>query len=242
MICRKKILSGLILLFFLGLNGCVATHTAISKRDLDVQTKMSKTIFLDPVAEDKKTVFVQVRNTSGNPNFDLQRSLNWELNNRGYTIVNNPDEAQFMVQTNVLQVGKANLNEVDSVLDSGFGGGLLGAAITGASGGGSRAVVGGGLAGAALGVALDAMTKDICYTVVTDVQISERTHATVKEKVNSHLSQGTHSNRVVTSTENSHWKRYQTRIVSSANKVNLQLEEAMPELAYGISNSIAGIL
>ncbi|MCC5698300.1 complement resistance protein TraT, partial [Klebsiella pneumoniae] len=46
------------------LSGCSATHTAISKRNLQVQTKMSDTIFLDPVADDKRTVFIQVRNTS----------------------------------------------------------------------------------------------------------------------------------------------------------------------------------
>ncbi len=49
------------------LSGCAATHVAISKRDLDVQTKMSDTVFLDPVGADRKTVFVQIRNTSDKP-------------------------------------------------------------------------------------------------------------------------------------------------------------------------------
>jgi len=34
--------------------GCGATHTAINKRKLDVQTKMSSTVFLDPMTSDKK--------------------------------------------------------------------------------------------------------------------------------------------------------------------------------------------
>lgn len=36
------------------LTGCAAAHVAISKRDLDVQTKMSDTVFLDPVGADKR--------------------------------------------------------------------------------------------------------------------------------------------------------------------------------------------
>ena len=32
------------------LGGCAAVHTSIAKKDLDVQTKMSDTIFLDPSA------------------------------------------------------------------------------------------------------------------------------------------------------------------------------------------------
>jgi hypothetical protein len=39
------------------LSGCAAVHTSIAKKDLDVQTKMSDTVFLDPVGPDKKTVF-----------------------------------------------------------------------------------------------------------------------------------------------------------------------------------------
>ncbi|WP_422491663.1 complement resistance protein TraT, partial [Endozoicomonas sp. ALE010] len=37
-------------------------------------------------------------------------------------------------------------------------------------------------------------------------------------------------------------KKYQTRVVSTANKVNLKFEEALPELKKGLSNSISGLL
>ena len=49
------------------LSGCVAMHTFLAKKDLDVQTKMSDTVFLDPVGPDKKVLFVQTRNTSDQP-------------------------------------------------------------------------------------------------------------------------------------------------------------------------------
>jgi hypothetical protein len=56
------------------LSGCAAVHTSIAKKDLDVQTKMSDTVFLDPVGPDKKTVFVQIRNTSVKP-FDIEGAI-----------------------------------------------------------------------------------------------------------------------------------------------------------------------
>ena len=48
-------------------------------------------------------------------------------------------------------------------------------------------------------------------------------------------------NRVLSSTETSDWKRYRTRVMSKANKVNLEFEEAAPDLVAGLTRSIAGI-
>jgi hypothetical protein len=60
-----------IMTVLVSLLGCAAVHTSIAKKDLDVQTKMSDTVFLDPVGQDKKVVFVQIRNTSDQP-FEIE--------------------------------------------------------------------------------------------------------------------------------------------------------------------------
>ena len=57
----------------LALSGCVATTTAISKRSLDVQTKMTDSIFLEPVTTPDRTVLVEVRNSSDRPQLDVAR-------------------------------------------------------------------------------------------------------------------------------------------------------------------------
>ena len=57
----KTILFSLLLIFV----SCSTMHTVVSKRNLDVQTKMSDTIWLEPAAANEKTVFIQIRNTSG---------------------------------------------------------------------------------------------------------------------------------------------------------------------------------
>ncbi|MDU4232433.1 MAG: complement resistance protein TraT, partial [Klebsiella grimontii] len=44
------------------LTGCGAMTTAVKKRNLEVKTQMSETIWLEPSSE--KTVYIQVKNTS----------------------------------------------------------------------------------------------------------------------------------------------------------------------------------
>lgn len=236
---KKVLVVGLVCALY----GCNATNTAISKRNLDVQTKMSETVFLDPVAPEKKTVFVQVKNTSGNQGFDVDSRIKNALTSKGYHVTSYPDKAHYMLQANVLQVGKTNLSETNSMLESGFGGGLIGAAAAGVAGGDGRTILGVGLAGALASMAADALVQDNMYTVITDLQISERTaKAKVNESTRAKLQQGSSTQTTLSSNEKSSWKRYQTRIISTANKANLKLEEALPELAQGLSSSIAGIM
>jgi Enterobacterial TraT complement resistance protein len=77
------------------LSGCAATTAAIEKRNLDVQTKMSATIFLDPTSEANKTVFVQIRNTSDKADFDIAPDLTAATATKGYRVVTDPDLPDF---------------------------------------------------------------------------------------------------------------------------------------------------
>lgn len=235
---RIAIVSGIILL-----TGCAAAHTAISKRNLDVQTKMSDTIFLDPVKPSLRTVFVQVRNTSDKPDLSIETPIKTAIRSRGYTVTDDPDKAHYMLQANILQVGKSDAREIASSLAGGFGGALAGAAVGSqfGSGDGSMAM---GIAGAAIGIFADAMVKDVYFSIITDLQISERAKdgVIVTEDNQARLKQGNSGYKAVTSTETTDWKRYQTRIVSSANKVNLEFSEAQPVLIQGLQQSISGIL
>jgi hypothetical protein len=241
---NKNIISLLLCILIMG---CAASHTAINKRQLDVQTKMSETIFLDPVGPEKRTVFVQVKNTSAHPELNLAAGITNAIANNGYTIVTDPDKANYLLQANVLKVGKTDLRDTEDALSKGFGGALTGGLAGGAVGAlasdKDEAVIAGGLIGAAAGLIADAMVKDVSYSIITDIQLSERAEGiSVKEEVKSSLKQGTSGTRNVSSTEKHNWKRYQTRIVSSANKVNLKLEDALPTLISGLSNSISGLL
>lgn len=231
------------------LTGCDATHTAINKRSMDVQTKMSSTVFLDPVTEDKKTVFLQIRNTSDKPEFDLENQIAEAMQGKGYKITKVPEEAHYLLQANVLQVGRTNLRTADNALHQGFGA-AIGGAIVGAGVGTlispdekGRGAIAGGLMGSAVATVGDAMVQDVVYCVIADLQISERVgnSVVVREKTRTKLKQGIGGVREVTSTEKIDWKRYQTRIVGTANKVNLKFKKAAPDLVQGLTRGITGV-
>jgi len=147
-------------------------HTVVSKRNLDVQTKMSDTIWLEPVAPAQKTVFVEIRNTSGK-NLNIDQKIKTTLVSKGYKIVEDPSQAKYWLQANILKVDKVNLNN-----ENGFSDAVLGAGIGGVLGaqrsGGAYTALGWGLAGAAIGTIADALVSDTAYAMVTDILISEK--------------------------------------------------------------------
>lgn len=230
------------------LSCCAATNTMISKRDLDVQTKMSASVFLDPVTPDKRIVLVQVRNTSDKPDFDVEAAIRGAVVSKGYRLTDNPDEAHYILQANVLQVGKADPSAAEKTFAGGYGGAadgfITGALAADTLGGGSQTSMGVGIIGGIIGTVANAAVKDVTFTIITDIQISERARqgVTVNEANRATLVQGTSGSRTVTSNEQTDWKRYQTRIMSTANKANLDFVEASPLLVQGLVRSISGIL
>ncbi|HSH49244.1 MAG TPA: complement resistance protein TraT [Halomonas sp.] len=226
------------------LSGCAATHTAITKRNLDVQTKMSETVFLDPRPASEKVVYLQIRNTSDEQGITIEPKIRQAVESRGYTVTNDLDQAYYLLQTNILQVGETDLRGAQTALAQGYGAGLTGAVVGGAAFGGGSGRVGTALVGGLVGMAANAMVKDVHFTMITDLQISERAAqgVVISENNRAALKQGTSGHRTVTSHETTDWHRYQTRIVSTANQVNLTFDKALPELEQGLSQSIAGLL
>ncbi len=240
---RTVILIGILTAFALSMSGCSAMHTAIKKKDLDVQTKMSETIFLEPVAPEHKIIYFDFRNTS-DKDIQIKEQIATVFKNRGYTITQNPKEATYMLQGNILKVGKSDLREAEGFFSSGFGGAATGAAAAYALSGGGRTVAGVGLAGAALGLVGDALVDDVLYVMITDLQIRERPldGEVITQTQQADLQQGS-STRVQQDTRGAkvEWKTYRTRIVSTANQVNLEFEEAQPVLESALARSVSGI-
>lgn len=239
----KKCISLLTIVSIMALSGCAAVHTAIKKRNLDVQTKMSATIFLDPVAASKRTVFLQLRNTSDKQSMNFLSPITSAIQGKGYQVVDDPDKAHYWIQANILKVGKSDLRETQQMLTQGYGGALAGA-VVGAQFGGGKGGVAMGLLGAAAGLVGDALVDDTMFVMITDIQLSEKSkqNVIVTEDNNAKLQQGTSGYKTVSSTEKVDRKKYQTRIVSTANKMNLKFDEAQPVLLKGLLNSISGLL
>jgi hypothetical protein len=100
----------------------------------------------------------------------------------------------------------------------------------------------GGLLGAAAETISGALVKAVTYTVITDVQLSERATGPVAQQQTATLSQGTQTQIRQEVAETSGWKRYRTRVAATATKVNLRFEEARPALEQGLVRSLAGLL
>ncbi|EFN0530618.1 conjugal transfer complement resistance protein TraT (plasmid) [Escherichia coli] len=226
------------------LSGCGAMSTAIKKRNLEVKTQMSETIWLEPSSQ--KTVYLQIKNTSDKDMSGLQAKVTKALQDKGYTVTSAPESAHYWIQANVLKADKMDLRTAQGFLSQGYQGAAMGAAlgagITAYNSNSAGATLGVGLAAGLVGMAADAMVEDINYTMVTDIQISEKTDASVQTDNVAALKQGTSGYKVQTSTQTGNQHKYQTRIVSSANKVNLKFEEAKPVLEDQLAKSVANIL
>ncbi|EHV1919991.1 complement resistance protein TraT [Escherichia coli] len=201
-------------------------------------------MWLEPASE--RTVFLQIKNTSDKDMSGLQGKIADAVKARGYQIMTSPDKAYYWIQANVLKADKMDLRESQGWLSRGYEGAAVGAAlgggITAYNTGSAGITLGVGLATGLIGMAADAMVEDINYTMITDVQIAERTRTSVRTDNVAALRQGTSGSKIQTSTETGNQHKYQTRVVSSANQVNLKFEEAKPHLEDQLAKSIANIL
>lgn len=227
------------------LTGCAATQTALEHRSLQVSTKQSETIFLDPVSSAQKTVYVSVKNTS-DEDVDIAPQLKTALSSHGYKVINNPNSAHYLLQANVLKIGKMSVAASQSALGGGYGSAIAGAVAGTAAGSltaSSTGMIAGGLAGGVIGLAADSLVKDVNYTMITDVQISERVGKGVKvnEQFQSHLKNGSSTVTSQTSSQVCQYQRYRTRVVSNADKVNLKFSDARVSLEQGLVKVISGI-
>jgi hypothetical protein len=217
---KKITLLSICYLGFMSLSSCQAASAEIHDHKLNVESRMSNSVFLNPLFIGPKTVFIQIRNTSTTKIDGFKNAIEDHFNNIGYTVVGDPQKAFYIVQVNILQFGqvkskeqlwKDGMNFNQSAM-TGLAAGV-GTSMMGASGG----------AGLATGVAVtgaswlaNEMIENKIYSVITDVQISEEQNSKIM-------------------------KRYNTRIISEANKVNLEFRDAKPILIKQLSKEISGI-
>lgn len=221
------------------LSGCAA-QTAIQKADLAVENRMSKTVFLEPVSPAKRVIYVEARNTSDRQQFSMEPELKQALTARGYTVTDDPDKATFLLQVNVLQVGRVDGQDSSPLGDAALGG-AVGAGTAAVAGQGDKALIGGALAGAALGGLMGVLVEDITYALTTDIRISQRTRAVVQQNSSQRLPQGMGGADELSYSEQINWKRYETKMRSTANQANLDFETAIPALRQGMVTAISGL-
>lgn len=241
----KTIYQLLILSGGLSLVSCSATSALINHSSLEVSSKMSNTIFLDQQPISHQTVFIQVKNTTPEDLNGITKDLTTNFTHAGWKVVHDESAAYNLVQVNVLQAGRAeNAKSAWSAVQSGYGDTILGGLAGLAVGYGTGSIIGG--IGAGVGVAAvswiaDSAIKNVTYSVITDIQISVKTDGIVTSKQQSNLKQGTDTVQSQTYVSNGYWLRYQTRIGTVAQKVNLEFSEAKPVIIKQQSKEIVSI-
>jgi len=234
-------------LAFLG--GCAATQVALGKKDLRVETRTSTAIFVDPVPRERRTVYMDIR--SGVMEFDRgafktfvkeQFAANMDS---GYTVIDDPEAAQFQMLIYVLNLEEAAPTAAESALSAGYVGSIGAGATAGALLASNNRAAGAAAGGLAFGIGeavSGALVKDVTYMLVCDVKISEKARKGVVVRKDTAISAkvsdaGSSKQRV---SEVSNRKEYTTRIVTTANKANLKLEEAQELMFKKTAYAMAG--
>ena len=144
------------------MTGCATT-------ELQTSAKMTQSVFINPVAKEKRTIFVSMKNTSGT-NINLESAIIGSLASKGYTVVDDPDTATYILMTNVLYCNKKSEN---NLAQGAVMGGMAGA-IANSGSGNFRSIGGAGLAGALVGGAIGKATEDTIYQMQVDIMIREK--------------------------------------------------------------------
>ena len=113
--------------------------------------------------DDKKTVLLQIRNTSDKSGLEIESRIKEAVESKGYLVVTNPKIANIMIQANILQVGRSTLESLFEALSAGIG-----------------------------NTVLDAEVEVVNFTMTTDLQISKKAEGEyVSESSEASLKQGT---------------------------------------------------
>ena len=224
-------------------SGCATTAgpttsaSGLSSGNVALSTKMSSSIFLQPVAPQDKIVYVSVRNTSTATGLNFRNELISALTSEGYSVTNNPKKANFMLMSNVLYIGKESQNyTVAGALAGGFGGGFIGSRYNSGT-----SMIAGGALGALAGGIIGSMFQGKNYMMVVDIQLEQRQAGTYTTN-STNASQGTASNITTYNSGVKNWAIYRDRIVSQASAMNLVFTSAEPLLKQQMAHSIANLM
>ncbi|MGH2625097.1 MAG: complement resistance protein TraT [Anaerolineales bacterium] len=186
---------------------------------VDLKLMSDKSIFLAPGSA--KTIYIQNRNISENQQVSLA-DLGGRLAAKGYQVLQDPDQAQFLLQTKVVYCNKEGENvSLQSVLAAGFGTGI-GSANTGMGGMPDVAAM---MARMGMGAPRD---ETVLYFCAVDVQVTE---------------QGARAAAVspVPAGPPGDGKGHQIRMAAGVKQKKLDIEEATPILREKLTTGIAGM-
>lgn len=239
---KNTIIAFIALLLALTLGGCASTARMMENATLTTNVVMQDTLFLDKTKAKEKKVFVDVTNTSEVKDIPLDRYLREKFAQKNICVVEDAADATWIVQANI---SRLTYNKVESMgADLGrygaIAGGVVGYALPGTVRDSWFASAVGGVVGNIVGAAVGSIVKVEAYEGSIDVQIKEKS-GTVKETKVSRISQGSATTVTTETEEVKDYQTYRTSLSVTAKRTNINLEEAVTEIAEKASMQIAAL-
>src|SRR5574344_786540 len=220
-------------------------------------------LFSGCATKELKTVFLSSKNTSGQK-INLENTIISELQSKGYTVIDDPEKATYILMVNVLYCDKKQEN---NAAGGAVAAGAVGAGVAGYNNGGAGGMAAAGLGSALVGGLLAKATEDTIYQMQVDIVIREKakgpvystnTTASGQARVNDSKKSGfvntfggntpnskvsgqlnSNAGRASSQSYESDFIEHKTVMLAEATKMNLTLQEATPILERQISNQIA---
>lgn len=212
---------------FLMLSGCFGSSSkpeveAASKKQnaLEVETLLSQSVFLRPTLPGERSMYIRFTSTADKP-VDLeglQNQLSERFRAKGFRITS-PENANFMLQINVLSISKTTKSLTKEAVTNGFGAAV---AVANAAIGPAGQVV-----GTAAQSATNVFFKDYYFNMVTDILITERI-----PRINQLKGEPS---------EEAKWKENPTRALSSAKDTNANQDECIDNLEENLLRVLNGL-
>jgi hypothetical protein len=211
------------------LTGCFSSHKAKEpmvdaqskkQNELEVETLLSQSVFLRPTLAGERSLYLKFTSTADKP-VDLeglQKELSERFRAKGYRLTT-IEQANFIVQVNILSISKTSKSLTKEAISNGFG-----AAVAVAN-----AAV--GPAGQVVSTAAESATsiffRETYFNMITDIMISERT-----QRINLLKPEQTAIDD---------WKEHKTRALSSAKDVNANQDECIDNLEENLLRVLNGL-
>jgi hypothetical protein len=101
-------ISSIIILGSMNLTGCATSRMMIRYGDLDTKTEMSESVFLELRSDLPQTVYISEASTAGRE-LTILPALDRQLTASGYTLVDVPGDATYIIQINHLRLVESEL-------------------------------------------------------------------------------------------------------------------------------------
>lgn len=234
---KNKKIKTLITCIFISLIivSCETINTVVKRKNLEINTYMNKTIYLEP--SNDRSIYVQTKNTASQNLNKLQNKISSFLQAKGYKITFFPENAYYWVQANILRIEKTNTKTRKKLLHDCFEKNL------------DISVNNFNLCKIeepdyfnTIDELSSTFVEDTNFVIITDLQISEHVKKSgIKVFSQSTFLQGANSKRTETSNEINNRRHYQARILSYASQLNLNFDQIKEQIENQIARSISEI-